>query len=160
MAGEGELIHLVYYLPFYLPICHTEAGPLARRLDQSIFPSACERTSHNTQHPVSAHEGAVVIFHQRTPPTRTPHTRGWWWPGSDDGACVRLSARGNRTPPGRFADVNRGSRPLDPRVVGGGKKVKKGRGAGRTKWREKGDKTDGYPPAAGAVCPRRGYQTT
>ena len=75
--GRPKPVHLVHHHPLCLPPCHTEAGPWARRLAQSIIPSACDAQTHNTHNtrPL-AHESARFSCSKRRLPTRTPRTAG------------------------------------------------------------------------------------
>ena len=103
-------------LPPTLPHAKWPGGSTVRWID---LPFRMQHTTHSTRSQSTRDRGSP-------PPKRCPNTHvaycGWWWPGSGGDVCVRLPVgwgNGNRTPLGRFADVNWGSRPFDHRVVGG-----------------------------------------
>jgi len=135
-----NLIRLAHYLPLCLPLCHTQTGPVARRFGESIFPSAC---TTQLAAPGSSPRGSAVPHHPRDARTRMSHTAGGGGMGRVVmcGPFTRGRGKGNRTPLGRFADVNWGSRPFGHRVVGemGRRRGRTGYGEGRgwtrgTKW--------------------------
>jgi hypothetical protein len=123
VVGRGvSLICQGYNLPVCHPFCHTQTGPSARRLDPTDLrlPHATQQPHHTPSSP-SPRGGRGFLPPMRRPKRarHVPRVVGWMMAG-----CVGLPVwwGGNRTPPGRFADVNWGSRPSDFRVVkeGGG----------------------------------------